>query len=185
MEFKKGSISVIDDIFTQDECSRLIKYYNDNFDRAIIRPDYRNLKFLEIVSHYDQKPFDDFCKKNVSKIMDWMDYRYRIQRAHIERRHPGSYMKWHLDSAFDLTVFTSVTYLNDDYDGGHTVIRPHGDETDDHNIEIVPRVGRTVFFHGAYHDHCVSEVSGGERYTIPMWYMTMPPDLPDKHKWWL
>src|SRR3546814_21190338 len=77
----------------------------------------------------------------------------------------------------------SSDLLNDDYDGGHTVIRPHGDETDDHNIEIVPRVGRTVFFHGAYHDHCVSEVSGGERYTIPMRYMTMPPDLPDKHKW--
>lgn len=185
MEFKQGSVTVIDDIFSPEDCREMIKYYNDNIENTTYRTDYRNMRFYEVVDHMTQKPNGHYDKQISSKVLKWMDYRYRIQRAHLERRHPGSYMNYHLDGAFDQTVFTSVTYLNEDYEGGHTIIRPHGDDSDKHNIEIIPRVGRTVFFHGAYHHHCVTEVSGGERYTMPIWYMHLPPDLPEKHKWWL
>src|SRR3546814_6725078 len=33
-----------------------------------------------------------------------------------------------------------------------------------------------------FRSHSVTGVSGNERYTLATWYMTMPADLPEKHK---
>lgn len=54
MEFKQGSITVIDDIFTPQDCEEIIKYYNDNIENTTYRTDYRNMRFYEVVDHMTQ-----------------------------------------------------------------------------------------------------------------------------------
>ncbi|MCK9532883.1 MAG: 2OG-Fe(II) oxygenase [Gammaproteobacteria bacterium] len=185
MEFKKGAITVIDDIFTTQDCSDILDYYDNNRHDLVHRTDHRNKKFLSIVDPKTNLPRDGIAKNIAIKLLTWMDFRYRIEWGHIEEREPGSHLPYHYDLHSNSTVFTSVTYLNDDYDGGYTIIRPHGEESDKYNIRVIPKAGRTVFFHGAYNYHCVTEVEKSNRYVIPMWYMFMPLDLPEKLKWWI
>jgi hypothetical protein len=73
----------------------------------------------------------------------------------------GTSQAAHHDTANPDTVFTSITYLNDRYIGGRTFI------VDD--IEVVPKIGRTVYFDGNYYLHGVSAVAG-TRFTLPIWY---------------
>lgn len=74
----------------------------------------------------------------------------------------GSDQALHLDTSSDHTMFTSITYLNDDYRGGRTHIKD--------DLEIIPKVGRTVYFDGNFYLHGVTLVERGTRYTLPIWY---------------
>lgn len=185
MSFEKGSITLVDNMFTNDECVEMIEYFKNNNHDYHHTTDYRNHTYLSMVSNFTQLPRDDYSKKIALRLFNYMGGRYRIQRTQLEERHDKSSLKFHLDSAFGYTAFTSVTYLNEEFDGGLTIIRPPGEESDKYNLTIQPRVGRTLFFHGSEHQHCITEVANGNRYTLATWYMAMPLDLPEKHKWWL
>tara|TARA_B100001250_G_scaffold225730_1_gene193600 strand:+ start:228 stop:776 length:549 start_codon:yes stop_codon:yes gene_type:complete len=68
--------------------------------------------------------------------------------------HPGS----------DLTNrdYTTVCYLNDNYEGGSTFF-PEYDQ------ECVPEQGKVVFFPASI-QHGVTEIQGSTRYTIATWF---------------
>tara|TARA_B100000427_G_scaffold250267_1_gene213493 strand:+ start:516 stop:1079 length:564 start_codon:yes stop_codon:yes gene_type:complete len=76
----------------------------------------------------------------------------------------------HVDNEFDreydrhLTErdFTTICYLNDDYEGGHTFF-PELD------IECVPERGKVVFLPSTLL-HGVTAISGNDRYTIATWF---------------
>lgn len=68
----------------------------------------------------------------------------------------------HLDTARNTTVLTSITYLNDDYEGGETCF--------DNGIIVKPKVGKTVFFDGMKYKHCVTPVKKNERHVLAIWY---------------
>ena len=82
--------------------------------------------------------------------------------SEIVKWNTGCQQKSHYDTTIDNIVFTSVTYLNNDYEGGHTYFKD--------DIEVIPKVGRTVFFDGKYYLHGVTQVTSGTRYTLPIWY---------------
>ena len=57
----------------------------------------------------------------------------------------------------------AVVYLNDDYEGGHTVFPRHG-------LSVAPRRGNlTAFPADRTHPHAVGTVENGVRYTMIMW----------------
>ena len=57
----------------------------------------------------------------------------------------------------------AVVYLNDDYEGGHTVFPKHG-------VTVAPRRGYlTAFPADRSHPHAVGKVGKGVRYTLAMW----------------
>ena len=76
-------------------------------------------------------------------------------------------------------IFSTVLYLNNDYDGGEIYFPNQG-------IEIRPQAGDMVIFPSGGHEyfHGVNPITSGKRYTIAMWH-TMhedyaPFDAPDK-----
>jgi hypothetical protein len=57
--------------------------------------------------------------------------------------------------------FTGIIYLNDNYEGGETVIEDR---------IITPAIGKFIFFQGSKLTHRVNEIVFGSRYTIPCWF---------------
>ena len=71
----------------------------------------------------------------------------------------NSDQKIHLD--FKNHYYTSIIYLNDDFEGGETVINKRN---------IIPKAGLMILFAGNHTLHGVNKVKKGKRYTIPCWY---------------
>jgi predicted 2-oxoglutarate/Fe(II)-dependent dioxygenase YbiX len=61
-----------------------------------------------------------------------------------------------------ITSLTSITYLNEDFDGGRSVMYD--------GTKIKPKTGRTLIFDGNKYIHGVEPILKGERYTLPIWY---------------
>ena len=57
----------------------------------------------------------------------------------------------------------SITYLNDDYEGGQTCIV-------DEKLCVNPKTGTTFFFDGKKYEHEVKPITNGIRYTLALWY---------------
>lgn len=80
----------------------------------------------------------------------------------ITRWPVNSQQKMHFDTARDTTVMTSITYLNDDYEGGETCF--------DNGLVVKPLKGKTIFFDGMKYKHCVNPVQKKERHVLAIWY---------------
>jgi hypothetical protein len=62
--------------------------------------------------------------------------------------------------------YSSLVYLNEDYEGGE-IFFPRLD------LSLRPSTGMLVIFSsGAEHQHGVTEITAGKRYTMPSWYTT-------------
>jgi len=62
---------------------------------------------------------------------------------------------------FNYHYYTSIIYLNDNFEGGETVVE---------KIKIKPKQGLMVLFDGDKKTHSVNEIKKGTRYTLPCWY---------------
>ena len=84
-----------------------------------------------------------------------------IQNIEIVKYPQDASKSWHYDLSRETTTGASITYLNDNYIGGHTIIE---------GVDVTPLQGRTVYFDGQEHKHAVSNVIKGCRYTLSIWY---------------
>ena len=100
---------------------------------------------LSKLTFFVKKYFIDACI-NYSQITEWPTNEF--QNSHID---------------FDHHSHTSVLYLNDDYEGGDTVV---GDKV------IVPKKGKIILFEGNKIEHKVLKIKSGTRYTNSTWYIT-------------
>jgi hypothetical protein len=82
-----------------------------------------------------------------------------INYAQVVQWKPGSHLGKHID--LDFHPYTSIIYLNDNFDGGETVV---GDK------KISPEKGKILSFAGNKIMHEALEVKNGTRYTVPVWY---------------
>ena len=71
-------------------------------------------------------------------------------------------MNLHSDVASKHTVFTSILYLNDDFEGGFTEFAD--------GTTVAPKKGRIVFYDGIHYWHKVTPITEGTRYTFASWY---------------
>lgn len=108
------------------------------------------------LSHEDFLIIKPFVEK-VSMIVDMY-----VEYCCISLFKTGDYMEEHVDSKRTTTKYSSVSYLNDDFEGGETVI------TD--NLIVNPQVGKTIYFDGCNLPHGVNQIKKGLRYTLSMWY---------------
>jgi hypothetical protein len=74
----------------------------------------------------------------------------------------GVSQSFHVDDKRSSTTLTSITYLNDDFEGGETIF--------ENGLTIRPKKGKTVFFDGQKYRHGVSCVSKGIRFVLANWY---------------
>lgn len=112
----------------------------------------------------------DLVKKVQSLVSH--DNRFKfIENAEIVKYPQGASKCYHYDVARKSTEAASITYLNDDYIGGQTVIS---------GVNVQPLQGRTVYFDGTSNRHCVENVLKGDRYTLSIWYGHNPESTVNK-----
>jgi len=149
-------IIILDDVLLPTECQTLIELYkligpsqewNGTYPMTIDMTNYFLKSKVDLIKNTVNDLFPDNISVDWSQIVAWPQ---------------GSSQLLHHDTASTDTVLTSITYLNNNYQGGKTFI------VDD--IEVVPKVGRTVAFDGNHYLHGVTEVAGNFRYTLAIWY---------------
>ena len=148
----KDMIIVSDNTITKSECDHLIQLYETNSPTK----DWLDYQVMTISPSVDEKSRDIVLKvaKRSGYYIDWCE---------IAKRPPGSGHPKHFDTTSDRTVFSSITYLNDDFTDGKTYFV--------NDFEVKPKTGRTLYFDGQCYEHGVTEVKGSDRYTLAIWYM--------------
>jgi|LakMenEpi03Aug12_release.lakeMendotaPanAssembly.Ray.scaffolds.fasta_scaffold863908_2 hypothetical protein len=90
------------------------------------------------------KKIHNKCSINYFQIVKWPEKECQEQ---------------HLD--FDHHPFTSILYLNDNFEGGQTIVG---------NTVFPPVKNRIICFRGNKILHKVNLITNGTRYTLPSWY---------------
>ena len=141
-------IKIIENFLPEKNCKNLIKRfkeYNGKFEKF-------NKRFLLKLLNY---PEDNLFKETI-------DLYYlpnqKIENIEILFWELGESHAWHKDSVF--YKYTTITYLNEGYVGGKTII--------ENNI-IEPKTGKYVGF-DADKMHCVTELKSGQRFVLICWY---------------
>ena len=152
----QGQIIILDDVLTSTECDQLIHFYKSTGHTHEWSGTYplsisKKMQFAFRKSVKIQQVINQFIDQNV--LVDWCE---------IVKWPPSSFKDKHTDITSETTIFTSVTYLNDDYFGGETFF------TD--GTKVAPKTGRTIYFDGQYYEHGVNEIQNRDRYTLPIWY---------------
>jgi len=158
MKSFSDKILILDNVLSQDDCTKLIEFYNK------VGPSKQHRDTF-VLSLDPTMEIAGIVLKIASELHNLIKYNIDIGWCEIVEWPEKSFQRVHRDLFNPNTIFTSVTYLNTSYSGGRTFF------VDD--VEIVPKVGRTIYFDGVYYDHGVSKVESGTRYTLPIWYNTI------------
>lgn len=143
------------DFLFDHDCEELIRLFEENLDKIedskngaqILRVRY--LELSEFIKRVVGKTYGKCLNINPNVLIDTVD---------IYKWPTGSSMPFHMDKGDELA---SIIYLNDDYQGGYTVVEDR---------EIKPEMGKLVIFSSSDMMHGVSEITG-TRYTLAMWYV--------------
>jgi len=172
----KDEVTILDDVLTSEECQELIDFYKSC---SIVPSQGYNYVFKTVVSRHDRLPYNDYIKNILTKILNPIDENFLVHRVQIECRSPKTEHDAHFDArAGDFGSFTTVLYLNDNYEGGNTYI-----EAAEYN-SVQPKQGRMVGFNGHKLRHGVSYIQNDYRYTMSIWYVLKPDDYPKSALWW-
>jgi len=137
-------------IFTEDEINKMLMGFHLHEEKLV---KYRDTFVLSLkgenYSWYNKK-YEPFIHNNV---IDWIQ---------IVQWPEGSKQQIHIDDRSENTTIASITFLNDNFNGGETFF---GDGT-----IVKPRKNKTIFFTGSELIHGVKKVTDGDRYTIATWY---------------
>lgn len=161
-------IFILDNVLTKEECSNLIRIYNSNKDFSHTHGDpvfyplniNRILTDKEITSNLVKKIEETTNKYFTNNVIDWCE---------IVKWPSNSWQPFHLDTASTKTTLTSITYLNEEFSGGSTLMLD--------GTKIKPKTGRTVIFDGNAYIHGVEPVLFNDRYTVPIWYKNTVGEL--------
>ena len=143
-------IKEIRNFISEDECKKLITFYNWNKHKAFQYRDTFPLYTKRFKNITDR--VESLCVELNSQI--------KLNVHHITMWPQGSYMDPHTDPSDD--VFAALIYLNDDYSGGETCFE---------QFKITPETGKLLVFSNSEMLHWVSEVKDATRYTLSMWFI--------------
>tara|TARA_R110002051_G_C8660337_1_gene488938 strand:+ start:52 stop:546 length:495 start_codon:yes stop_codon:yes gene_type:complete len=104
---------------------------------------------------YESKKLNGRLDFTMKKI----DEEVMVNYYQIVRWPKNSFQEKHID--FKDHCYTSIIYLNDNFEGGETVVEKR---------KIKPKPGLMVLFSGNQTLHGVNKIKKGNRYTIPCWY---------------
>ena len=157
----------LDDIYNEEECDFLIKYFYKNY-RYECNNGKNNSEILCLMMLPDgtyRPPLKRWFEFKVNRLR-WRSLRkinekfpfLKLMYDQLVHWPTGEYMEFHYDRPY--TPWASVCYLNDDYSGGETVVE---------GTSIKPKRGRLILFNGLKFKHGVNPVKG-DRYTYTSWF---------------
>ena len=136
----------IDNFLSKEECNKLIEKFKQSKDSVF---KYRNTFTLKIKPENildrinNQFKFHNFLKPDNCEIVMWP---------------VDSYMKIHIDNGDKFSFFL---YLNDDFEGGETVVE---------DITVKPKQGRIIVFSNGVMYHEVKQIKKNSRFMLAGWY---------------
>ena len=146
----------IKNFISDEESNELIQFHEKNFN---LNTEgcfmHRN---TEVIDHPIATKFKKI-EKALTKFGKDVDNNYVINYFQIVKWPTGEAQPTHFD--FHYHPYTSIIYLNDDFEGGETVVK---DKT------ITPKKNKLIGFKGDRIMHKVNEITNGTRYTVPCWY---------------
>jgi len=161
-----SKIIIVDDFLTNSECEELITLHKETEPSKIEKGN----RILNLEESVENKVWvKNIVNRLFNESKKYCDEEIEYGWGEVVFWSEGNYQNCHVDDADPNTVFTSISYLNDDYVGGKTFI--------ENEFEITPRVGRTVFFYGMDYPHGVNKIVEGNRYTLPIWYNKLSSTL--------
>ena len=148
-----------ENFISNDLCDFFIRYHNINSQH---HTKHRNTSILDCEEHSLKENFAfKLLIKKLSMLVENSIKNTLINYSQIVKWPTGEHQDEHID--FDYHTATSVLYLNDEYEGGHTVV---GDKV------IKPKKGKIILFDGSKTKHEVLPITFGTRYTNATWYVT-------------
>jgi hypothetical protein len=142
-----NKIIQIDNFLSKDICLKLILKFKEEYNEKYQK--YCDRFLLNLLEHRNDELFNEIIKKYESE---------KIKNIEIVFWTVGEFHDWHDDSKYYNT--TIITYLNDDYEGGRTIID---------KVEIEPKIGKYVKFDSKI-NHMVTKLTKGERFVLICWY---------------
>jgi hypothetical protein len=156
-------------VFTKEECSNFISYWNS-------LDDWMLSCFPGMYTISGKKPNEGAGKELVFQAKDKMhklaeevfSKKLKPLTLSTHKWTPGAWAADHADNAeldgtpnaWKENKLVAIVYLNDDYEGGKLTFR-------DHKIGIKPTTGNVIVFGvGIDNVHAVTEILGGDRYTM-------------------
>lgn len=174
-----GGVNIIKykNFLTEEECQKLIDFYNSRYDRwnQICFYNSYGMGVTEPLSLENGKQplLDDVYIENLKKKMeaycsDASGRPMKVNSMHAQKWEVGAYASDHSDnsdlegnpSGWSDNKYFSGVYLNEDYEGGLLGFR-------DHDIKLKLNAGDFLTFPGGVENiHSVSEITAGTRYTL-------------------
>ena len=150
----------IKNFISSEESNELIQFHKKNFnlnnEHCFM---HRN---TAVMDHLMVTKFTNI-EKALTKFVKNINNNYVINYFQIVKwpsSHPGKPL--HTDFTRSTTVLSSIIYLNNDFEGGHTFFED--------GTAFAPATGRIIFFDGKYYHHGVSEIKKKDRYTVASWF---------------
>jgi len=156
-----------DNFLIKRECDFLIKLHNANINNIVKHPtgpaknQFTNV--LKLQKGLDNK-IDELINKKENFVIQHING-VKLVNIEIVEWMPGVELKPHYDITPDNIHYkaSTVCYLNEDYNGGDTII--------ENNIIISSKVGRLIVFDGLNFKHGVKQINENKRYTLISWFM--------------
>lgn len=150
-------IIIEDDVLTSISCEDLIRFFEKNKKQSEIWRDTFTLNIQQIDNTLSNRLGYLFSSFLNLKGMCVFPETIQIVKWPTE-----SFQDLHFDVSREETVYTSITYLNDNFEGGKTYF--------EEDLSVKPKIGRGFFFDGKKYKHGVSKINSGIRYTLALWY---------------
>ena len=157
-------IIIKDDLVSSEECEKIIKYFEES--------EKRQDSLYEVGVFFVTVYLNNKINKNALWMTDIMnkiqrhvgifDTNYNnIELVELIKYSTGCSKDFHYDDARNSTTRASITFLNDDFLGGESIVE---------GVTISPKQGRTYFIDGKQYKHGVTNVYKGNRYVLSFWY---------------
>jgi len=156
----KDKFVKINDFISDEECDRFIQYHKEQFN---LNRHYCNLHRTTEVIQCMEILGNPLIKKMYEKLNNFVkevNPDLIVNYFQIVHWPTGESQSNHID--FDYHFYTSILYLNDDFEGGTTRIN---------DVLFKPKKRTLISFEGNKINHEVLKITKGERYTIPCWYI--------------
>ncbi|MBN8649115.1 MAG: 2OG-Fe(II) oxygenase [Caulobacterales bacterium] len=178
-----SALFVVEDFISKAQCETLIECYNRNRDKYAEKTgdtfwDGRYIQFHDIMAHehetarimqqirhiasmYILNEFvsDEPIYPDTAQLVGWSEG--MDMKPHADNIEPdgGPNISSHRN-------FSSIIYLNDDYEGGQTYFPSLG-------VRVAPKAGTLVLFGAGYEFvHGVTKITKGKRYIYSGWFTT-------------
>ena len=150
-------MKVVKNFLSEDKINYLIDYHKNNFNiENNISKKHRDTEI--IICDEDPESFKEI-KTILNNFIKNINKNYVINYFEIVKWPCGESQIEHFD--FEYNPYTTILYLNDDFEGGETVVGHQA---------IIPEKNKLVGFEGNKIIHSVKEITKGTRYTLPCWY---------------